>query len=286
MNNIVKLSEALTELQAMPDESVDLIYTDPPFGTGNVQQIQRKVAGQLFPKMQYSDKFANYMNFLVPHLEELHRVLKPTGTLYLHLDWRWSHYAKVACDEIFGYDNFLNEIVWSYNFGGRGKDRWPMKHDTILVYVKKIGKHTFNWDNIDRIPYAAPELQYVGRTKEEAEKRIAEGQVPTDVWSMSIVGTSSKERSGYPTQKPLKLVERIIKASSNPGDHVLDPFVGSGTTAVASYKLGRQFTVFDKNEQAIGTTAKRLNELGALGSTQVIIPDSQDQNDQNSEAAS
>jgi len=263
MTNTVQLTEALSGLKSIADSSIDLVYTDPPFGTGNVQKIQRKVAGQFFPKMQYNDRSYDYMNFLVPHLEELHRVLKTTGTLYLHLDWRWSHYAKIACDEIFGYDNFLNEVIWSYNFGGRGKDRWPMKHDTILVYAKEIGKHTFNWDSIDRIPYAAPELQYVGRTKEEAEKRIAAGQVPTDVWSMSIVGTSSKERTGYPTQKPLKLVERIIRASSNPGEHVLDPFGGSGTTAHAAHNLNRQFTVFDNNQQAIDVITKRLRDAGA-----------------------
>jgi site-specific DNA-methyltransferase (adenine-specific) len=260
--NQVHHSEALPILQGMPNNSVDLIYTDPPFGTGNVQQKQRKFDGQIFPKMQYSDRYEDYMNFLVPHLNELHRVLKSTGTMYLHLDWRWVHYAKVVCDEIFGYDNFLNEIIWSYNFGGRGKDRWPMKHDNILVYAKNKGEHTFNWDDIDRVPYAAPELQYVGRTKEEAEKRIAEGQVPTDVWSMSIVGTSSKERTGYPTQKPLKLVERIIRASSNVGDHVLDAFGGSGTTAVAAYRLDRVFTIIDSNEQAVDVIKKRLESAG------------------------
>lgn len=264
MSSSVILSDALPALQAIPDESVDLVYTDPPFGTGLIQQKQRKIDGQIFPKMQYSDRFGNYMDFLVPHLQELHRTLKDTGTMYLHLDWRWVHYAKVACDEIFGYDNFLNEIIWSYNFGGRGKDRWPMKHDNILVYAKKKGSHVFNWDDIDRIPYAAPELQYVGRTKEEAEKRIAEGQVPTDVWSMSIVGTASKERTGYPTQKPLKLVERIIKASSNVGDHVLDPFGGSGTTAVAAHRLDRTFTVVDNNQQAIDVMKKRLETLGLV----------------------
>lgn len=262
--NNLTLTDALPALIGMPDESVDLIYTDPPFGTGDIQQKQRKISGNFFPKMQYSDKFADYMNFLTPHLEQFHRLLKETGTLYLHLDWRWVHYAKVECDRIFGYDNFLNEVVWSYNFGGRGKDRWPMKHDTILVYTKKMGKHTFNWLEIDRIPYAAPELQYVGRTKADAEKRIAEGQVPTDVWSMSIVGTASKERTGYPTQKPLKLVERIIKASSNVGDHVLDPFAGSGTTAVASFKLGRNFTTFDNNQQAIDVVKQRLSTIGLI----------------------
>lgn len=256
--NCVHHGQALNFLQSLDDSSIDLIYTDPPFGTGDMQTMSRKKAGTVISKIEYSDKFSNYMEFLEPHLWEMHRVLKDTGTMYLHLDWRWVHYAKVVCDEIFGYDNFLNEIIWSYNFGGRGKDRFPQKHDTILVYAKELGKHTFNWDDIDRIPYAAPALQYAGRTKEEAEKRIAEGQVPTDVWSMSIVGTASKERIGYPNQKPLKLIKRIIAASSNPNDIIIDPFVGSGSTAGAAIEMGRRFIVNDASQHAIDTMKKRF----------------------------
>jgi len=256
--NCVHHSRALNFLQLLDDSSTDLIYTDPPFGTGDMQTMSRKKAGTVISKIEYSDKFSNYMEFLEPHLWEMHRVLKDTGTMYLHLDWRWVHYAKVVCDEIFGYDNFLNEIIWSYNFGGRGKDRFPQKHDTILVYAKELGKHTFNWDDIDRIPYAAPALQYAGRTKEEAEKRIAEGQVPTDVWSMSIVGTASKERIGYPNQKPLKLIKRIIAASSNPNDIIIDPFVGSGSTAGAAIEMDRRFIVNDASQHAIDTMKKRF----------------------------
>ena len=256
--NCVHHGQALDFLKSLDNSSIDLIYTDPPFGTGDMQTMSRKKAGTIISKIEYSDKFSNYMEFLEPHLWEMHRVLKNTGTMYLHLDWRWVHYAKVVCDEIFGYDNFLNEIVWSYNFGGRGKDRWPQKHDTILVYAKELGKHTFNWSDIDRIPYAAPALQYAGRTKEEAEKRIAEGQVPTDVWSMSIVGTASKERIGYPNQKPLKLIKRIITASSNSGDIVIDPFVGSGSTAGAAIEMGRRFIVNDASQHAIDTMKQRF----------------------------
>lgn len=262
--NELHVAEALKVLQSVPDNHIDMIYTDPPFGTGTVQETQRKIDNRIFEKMGYSDKYVNYMDFLVPHLMQLHRVLKETGTMYLHLDYRWVHYVKVECDKIFGYDNFLNEIVWSYNYGGRGKDRWPAKHDTILVYVKNRGKHTFNWDNIDRIPYAAPELQHVGRTKEEAEKRIAMGQVPTDVWTMSIVGTASKDRTGYPNQKPIKLIERAIRASSNPGEIVLDVFCGSGTTGVAATNLGREFVMSDNNPQAINVAQQRLNKIGAV----------------------
>lgn len=256
--NTVHHARALTLLKSIPNSAIDMIYTDPPFGTGDVQTMTRKAAGNVVSKIAYSDKFSNYLEFLEPHLVEMHRVLKNTGTMYLHLDWRWVHYAKVKCDEIFGYDNFLNEIVWSYNFGGRGKDRWPAKHDTILVYAKQLGEHTFNWNDIDRIPYAAPELQYVGRTREEAEKRIADGQVPTDVWNMSIVGTASKERLGYPNQKPVKLIKRAIVASSNRGDIVLDPFVGSGTTAAAALDADRKFIASDAGADAIAIMQKRF----------------------------
>lgn len=259
--NSVHHTPALSLLGSLPDGCIDLIYTDPPFGTGNTQTMDRKKAGKTISKIEYIDKYENYLEFLEPHLIEMHRVLKPTGTMYLHMDWRWVHYAKVVSDNIFGIENFLNEIVWSYNFGGRGKDRWPQKHDTILVYTKEMGKHTFNWNDIDRIPYAAPELQYVGRTKEEAEKRIAEGQVPTDVWSMSIVGTASKERIGYPNQKPQKLMKRAIVASSNVGDIVLDPFGGSGSTAAAAMEANRKFITGDSSPDAIQTMRNRFAGL-------------------------
>jgi len=263
-DNVVNHGLALDFLKSFEARSVDLIYTDPPFGTGDTQTLSRKVGGKIVSKYSYSDKFDNYIEFLQPHLVEMHRILKETGTMYLHMDWRWVHYAKVKCDEIFGYDNFLNEIVWSYNFGGRGKDRFPQKHDTILVYAKNLGHHTFNWDDIDRIPYAAPALQYAGRTKEEAEARIAAGQVPTDVWSMSIVGTASKERVGYPSQKPVKLVKRIINASSNLGDVVVDPFVGSGTTAIAAFETNRRFVVNDLNPESIDIVCDRLAAQNAV----------------------
>jgi len=249
---------AMQLLSSINDNSIDMIYTDPPFGTGDVQTMARKVRGQVISKIEYSDKQENYLDFLSSHLVQMQRVLKETGTLYLHLDWRWVHYAKVICDDIFGYQNFLNEVIWSYNFGGRGKDRWPMKHDTILVYAKKAGKHIFNWDSIDRVAYAAPALQYVGRSKEEAEKRIAEGQVPTDVWSMSIVGTASKERLGYPNQKPIKLMRRAIVASSPVGGTILDPFGGSGSTGAAALSCGRYFMLCDPSAHAIEVMKERF----------------------------
>jgi len=259
--NSIHHTKALDLLKSLDDESIDMIYTDPPFGTGDVQSLSRRLSGKIVSKLSYVDRHDDYLNFMMGHVVELHRTLKKTGTMYLHLDWRWGHYVKVEGDKIFGYDNFLNEIVWSYNFGGRGTNKWPAKHDTILMYAKSAGDHTFNWDKIDRIPYAAPELQYAGRTKEEAEKRIAEGQVPTDVWSMSIVGTAAKERTGYPNQKPRKLIERAIVASSNPGDIVLDPFAGSGSTGAAAHARGRRFIMSDLNPQSILTMQNRFRNI-------------------------
>lgn len=240
--NCVYLSDALSFMRSIGDESVDLIYVDPPFGTGNRQEGREG---------SYSDPSNDYVGFLIPHLNEFKRVLKRTGTMYLHLDWRWVHYAKIECDKIFGIDNFLNEVIWAYDFGGRGKDRWPKKHDNILVYTKELEKHIFNWDDIERIPYMAPGLQ-----KDPA--RAAAGKVPTDVWWMSIVGTQSKERVGYPSQKPVALIKRAILASSPPGGVVLDCFGGSGTTAVAAYESGRNFMLSDSNSDAIEVMKKRL----------------------------
>ncbi len=249
--NQVWCDKALSVLERQPDESVDLVYCDPPFGTGDVQKSHG---------MSYEDACDNHQCFLRRHLEEIPRVLKPTGTLYLHLDWRSVHYAWDECNIVFGHKNFLGEVVWSYNYGGRGRDFFAKKHDTILAYAKNKGEHVFNYDAIDRIPYKAPEMQYVGRTREEAEKRIAMGQVPTDVWDMSIVGTNSKQRTGYPTQKPLKLLERIVVASSPPGGLVMDVFAGSGTTGEAAHKHGRSFILADNNQQAIEVMRKRFKD--------------------------
>jgi len=259
--NIIRHCSAIELLNSIQTSSIDLIYTDPPFGTQNKQTSLRKKKGEVISTIDYVDRYDDYVSWLRPHIEEFKRVLKPTGTLYLHLDWRWVHYAKVMLDEVFGKDCFLNEIVWSYNFGGRGKRSWPAKHDTILMYTREKDQHVFNWDKIDRIPYIAPEMQFVGRTKEEAEKRIALGQIPTDVWNMSIVGTNSKERLGCPNQKPLKLLNRIILASSNEGDLILDPFAGSGTTGFAAYLQNRSFILSDLNNHAIKVMKERFKNI-------------------------
>lgn len=239
----VGLGKAEEVLQGYPDGSIDLIYTDPPFNTGKV----RKGKVGSFP----DSLGKGYWPMMTSVLKQFHRLLKPTGSLYIHLDYREVHNFRHFLDEIFGPENFMNEIIWAYDYGARSKTRWPAKHDNILFYVKDHRKgYTFNYESMDRMPYMAPSL--VG--KEKAEK----GKTPTDVWWHTIVHTTGPERTGYPTQKPLFLAERIIKVSSNPGDVVLDPFCGSGTTGVAAVSLGRTCVLYDSNPQAVEVSKGRI----------------------------
>lgn len=260
--NTIYHSPALDVLGGLSDESIDLVYVDPPFGTGQRQSMSRKKDGHVVSQISYEDPDDNYIEWLKKHVVQFRRVLKQSGSLYLHLDHHWVHRVKVMLDdEVFGSDCFLNEIIWSYDFGGRGKRCWPKKHDNILVYVKEHDKHVFNWDAIPRVAYKAPDMQRVGRTPEDAAARIALGKVPTDVWDLSIVGTNSKERNGYPTQKPKQLIERVILASSPPGGLVLDVFAGSGTTGEAAYVHGRNFILSDISENSIAVMKKRFKDV-------------------------
>ena len=198
----------------------------------------------------YDDQFTDYWAFLGPRLQECYRILHDTGTLYLHLDWREAHYAKVALDGLFGRECFLNEIIWAYDYGAKSKKRWPTKHDTILVYVKNPATYYFDSESVDREPYMAP-----GLVTEEKRER---GKLPTDVWWHTIVSPTGKEKTGYPTQKPLGLLKRMIHASTTPGDLVVDPFGGSGTTGEAAGVLGREFLLVDQNTEAIDVMSSRL----------------------------
>jgi len=267
MKNIIYCGDNLPILRRMPDESVNLIYIDPPFNTGK-QQVKTQIKttrstegdrlgfkGNSYETIQlgtkkYSDVFDDYLDFLTPRLEEAKRILAPNGTFYFHIDYREVHYCKVLLDQIFGKKSFLNEIIWAYDYGGKAKSRWPAKHDNILVYVKNPKKYVFNVDEIDRIPYMAPNL--VGPEK------AAKGKLPTDTWWHTIVPTNGSEKTGYPTQKPLGIIERIIRASSNPNDTVLDFFAGSGTTGASCLKLKRRFILIDNNRQALTVMAKRF----------------------------
>ncbi|MCJ7702816.1 MAG: site-specific DNA-methyltransferase [Anaerolineales bacterium] len=265
--NRIYFGDNLPILQEIPAGSVDLIYIDPPFNTGKRQkrtQIQTQASSQgdrtgfsgkryktiQLGSREYTDIFDDYLAFLEPRLTEAHRLLSPHGSLYFHIDYREVHYCKVLLDQIFGRDCFLNEIIWAYDFGGRSKKKWPPKHDNILVYVKDPKKYTFNVEDIDRIPYMAPGL--VGPEK------AAKGKLPTDTWWHTIVGTNSKEKTGYPTQKPLGILHRIINASTHKGDLVLDFFAGSGTTGAGCLELERHFILIDNNPSALEVMAKRF----------------------------
>jgi site-specific DNA-methyltransferase (adenine-specific) len=188
--------------------------------------------------------------FLEPRLSEIQRILSHTGTLYLHLDYREVHYAKVLLDLIFGRENFINEIIWAYDYGARSKSKWPAKHDNILVYSKSAENYYFDSHGVDREPYMAPGLV----TKEKAEL----GKLPTDVWWHTIVSPTGKEKTGYPTQKPEGILRRIVAASSRVDDLVVDVFAGSGTTGVVARQLGRRFLLVDNNHEAIGVMRHRL----------------------------
>jgi site-specific DNA-methyltransferase (adenine-specific) len=273
--NTIYFGDNLAVLKSIPDSSVQLIYIDPPFNTGREQQRSKVTTkrsdsgnrigfkGQRYETVKstilsYDDQFANYWDFLEPRLEEAFRILDQTGTLYLHLDYREAHYAKVLLDALFGSDCFLNEIIWAYDYGGKSKSRWPSKHDTILVYVKDPAKYFFDSESVDREPYMAPGLV----TPEKVEK----GKLPTDVWWHTIVSPTGKEKTGYPTQKPIGILRRIIQASSKPGDTVLDFFAGSGTTGFVANELGRRFILVDQNPESIEVIKNRLPE----GSFQLV----------------
>lgn len=267
MSGRIYLADNIDVLRDLDDGAVDLIYLDPPFNTGKVQahtriKTVRTTSGdrvgfqgkryetRALGRQSFSDLFDDYLGFLEPRLEQAHRVLASHGSLYFHVDYREVHYCKLLLDKIFGRDAFLNEIIWAYDYGARTKKRWPAKHDNILLYVKDPGNYVFNVAGIDRIPYMAPGL--VGR--EKAEK----GKLPTDTWWHTIVPTNGGERTGYPTQKPVGILSRIVAASSNEGDTVLDFFAGSGTTGEACLRLRREFILVDNNPEALEIMAKRF----------------------------
>lgn len=273
MENTIYLGDNLKILKTLESGSVDLIYIDPPFNTKKTQKrttvkTSRDKNGDRmgFKGMTYktisletrayedtfdSDEYIS--EFLKPRLEEAYRILKSHGTLYFHIDYREVHYCKILLDKIFGRSNFLNEIIWAYDYGGKAKNKWPAKHDNILVYVKDVKKYIFNVDEVDRIPYMAPSL--VGPEKAKL------GKLPTDTWWHTIVATTSNEKTGYPTQKPLGIINRIIKASSKEGDVVLDFFAGSGTTGYSCYQLKRKFILIDSSRQAIAVMKKRFKGI-------------------------
>ncbi len=268
--DFVVLADCSDVLPKLPDESFQLVYIDPPFNTGKAQvrktlrteQAQtsgdrvgfqgRSYTTTELGRMEYLDVHDDYLAFIGPKLEEARRLLTEDGTLYFHIDYREAHYCKVLLDMIFGRENLLNEVIWAYDYGGRGKDRWPAKHDTILVYVKDVKKHFFDQNQIERIPYMAPELV-------SAEKR-ARGKLPTDVWWQTIVPTNGKEKTGYPNQKPEGVLRRVLQPSTRPGARVLDFFAGSGTTGAVAQRMDRRFVMIDANSEAVDVMHRRLGD--------------------------
>jgi site-specific DNA-methyltransferase (adenine-specific) len=266
----------LAVLPRLPDGAFDLIYVDPPFNTGRPRRRRalravrddagertgfggRRYRTRVLSDLAYDDAHADYTGFLRPRLEHARRLLAPQGSLYLHLDYREAHYVKVMLDEVFGRDAFLNEIVWAYDYGGKPKTRWPAKHDTILVYVRTPGGHWFDAEAVEREPYMAPGLV-------SAEK-AARGKRPTDVMWHTIVPTTGREKTGYPTQKPEGLVRRFVAASSRPGGWCLDFFAGSGTLGAVCAPLGRRFVLVESSPAAVAIAASRLSgSAGAAGS--------------------
>jgi site-specific DNA-methyltransferase (adenine-specific) len=288
LNRIVH-GDNLEALRRMESGSAALIYIDPPFNTGKRQtrlrmktvrdetgdrvgfggrryrtELVQTAAGPAGEIAGYADRFDDFLGFLRPRLVEAYRVLAPAGSLFFHIDYREVHYCKVMLDEIFelkskdgdfdgkgsGRACFQNEIIWAYDYGARATKRWPAKHDTILWYAKDPEGYTFNLEASDRIPYMAPGL--VG-----AEK-AARGKTPTDVWWHTIVSPTGKEKTGYATQKPLGILERIVRVHSNPGDLVLDFFAGSGTAGEAAARNGRTFCMVDESAEAVAVMEKRL----------------------------
>ncbi len=268
-SGLIVAGDSLAFLAAMPEGCAGLVYADPPFNTGSrrdgfrlrttrdVEGGRRGFAGATYRSdrtdvARFADSFDDYISWLRPRLEQTRRILAGHGTVYLHVDPRESHYCKVLLDEVFGRECFVNEVIWAYDYGARTTTRWPAKHDVILVYARTAGAHHFDLAEVERIPYMAPGLQ--------TSARAARGKTPTDVWWHTIVPTNSRERTGYPTQKPLGILRRIVAASSRTQDLVVDWCAGSGTTGVAAMELGRRFVLCDSSAEAVAVMRGRLGD--------------------------
>ncbi len=281
--DLILHGDNLDLLPEFPDGSFQLIYIDPPFNTGKSQTRRtlatdasedgarvgfqgRRYTTRLLAESSYKDSFADYLAFLEPRLEHARRLLARSGTLYFHIDYREAHYCKLLLDEVFGRECFLNEIIWAYDYGARSKKRWPAKHDTILVYVKDPSAYHFDSEQVDREPYMAPGLV----TAEKA----ARGKLPTDCWWHTIVPTSGREKTGYPTQKPEGIVRRMVLASTRPGDRCLDFFAGSGTLGAVAAKTGRRYVLMDSSEEAVRVCRERLTAVDEPASALFQVADS------------
>jgi DNA modification methylase len=266
--SLILEGDNLQHLRELDDDVAQMVYADPPFNTGKLQARRRlstvpaidggdrtgfggrRYTTKLLAESSFKDVFDDYLGFLAPRLEELWRILNPTGTLYLHINYREAHYVKLLLDELFGREAFLNELIWAYDYGAKTKGRWPQKHDTILVYVKDPREYYFDSEAVDREPYMAPGLV--------TPEKVAKGKLPTSVMWHTIVSPTGREKTGYPTQKPEGLLRRFVQASSRPGDLCVDPFAGSGTLGAVARKLGRRYILMDQNPEAIRVMQERL----------------------------
>ncbi len=237
------LGDCLEVAERLERGSLDLVYLDPPFFTG---KRQGGSSGASFAD-RWDGDLDGYLAWLRARCAAVRDLLAPTGSLYVHLDWHAVHYAKVMLDELFGYDAFLNEIVWLYGLGGSSPRRWPRKHDTLLWYAREPGRH---WFEAARIPARSQRMR--GRTKKAP-----------DWWDIPALNNMAKERLGYPTQKPEALLERIVTSSCPPGGVVADLCCGSGTTAAVAERTGRTWIAADVSPDAVAVTRERLEGLGA-----------------------
>ena len=274
-DNLQVMSHMMKEYRGQ----IDLIYIDPPFDSKADYKRKIKVKGKetssdssSFEEKQYGDIWTNdeYLQFMYERFIIMRDLLSKTGSIYIHCDWHKAHHLRLIIDEVFGPDNFRNEIIWWYLWGGRGKTQWNSKHDNLLFYSKS-GKWTFNYIEVldehtlmtegskNRLNYAGAMVT----TKSDSSEIPSDKVLPSDTWYIATINAMAKEKENYPTQKPEKLLEKIIRAASNPGDLVFDCFMGSGTTQAVAMKLGRRFIGADINLGAVQTTTKRLISIAA-----------------------
>lgn len=259
---VVARADNLRFMARLMDGCCDLIYADPPFATQRVVNSRGRAGAS------FADRFHGmhgYVDFLAPRLAAMRRLLSDRGSIFVHVDWRTSHHVRSCLDETFGAEAFLNEIIWSYRGGARPSKWFPRKHDSIFWYAKCSGQHTFNSPRGGA--YRTRDLQTADDGtpyKSTRRGRInfhPDGPLIGDVWDIPFLSTVSKERTGYPTQKPERLLERIVVSASREGDCVGDFFCGSGTSLVVATRLGRRAIGCDTNPRAVAITRRRLDRI-------------------------
>ncbi|MBA3540374.1 MAG: site-specific DNA-methyltransferase [Deltaproteobacteria bacterium] len=266
------LGDSRDELARMADATLDAIYIDPPFGTGIVQRGRQGTANRYADRADDPDAFVAWLG---PYVEHCHRVLAPSGSLFVHLDYRAVHYVKVALDRLFGRNRFVNELVWCYAVGGKSRRGFGRKHDTILWYAR--GADWAFYPEAIRVPrrggsHMRAVIEDGVAIQEKTDRRtgrvyrypVAAGKIPEDWWTdIETLNHSDRERTGWPSQKPERLIERVLRAVTRPGDRVADWFAGSGTTPVVAQRLGRRFVAVDRERGAIDVCIARLRAQGA-----------------------